>query len=84
MFLGHCQVAQVKNKKHVAAEMCLRRVPGKYSDVCFSSRDTLPLKSLGSRRQFGVFHENSHYYHMNRKYSQDIEKVGSNDFYCKY
>jgi len=50
---------------------------------------TLPFKSLGSPRQFRVFHEISHFYlsnemQINIRYSQDIDKVGKIDFYFKY
>ena len=43
---------------------------------------TLPFKSLGSLRNVLVFHENIHEmnYKMNRKYSQDVDKVINNDF----
>ena len=43
--------------------------------------NTLPFKSLGLLKRFIVFHENIHEMSckMNRKYSQDIDKVLNND-----
>jgi len=51
-----------------------------------ASEHTLPFKSLGSPRQFRVFHTFIHQIicKMNIKYSQDIDEVRNNDFYLKY
>ena len=52
---------------------------------CAELRYTLPFKSLGSLRNVLVFLENIHEMSckMNRKYSQDVDKVLNNDFSLK-
>ena len=52
-----------------------------HKDLTFQGH-TLPFKRLRSLRDVLIFHENIHEMSckMNRKYSQDVDKVINNDF----